>query len=524
MSREYWEKRAAELEILTQKRTDETVKAVNEMYQDAIKSLDERVKAVFDRYSQNGKLTETEALKLLNQKQTKQERDEILEKYIESENAEEKKRLEMLLDAPAYADRISRLEALIGEIYSEALSFGCTEEIELQKRLISEYRHNYYKTTFDIQQSTGEYYDFEKIPSGRVKEAIRHRWLGKNYSERVWDNCDLTADKLKKVIINGVMTGQSVKTMTDALEAAIGSKGDEGARYRFSRLIRTEVNYISGQAAQKAYKQAGIGEYVFLATLDKRTCRECAKGEKMSCAELDGKRFRLSEAKVGVNKHPMHPYCRCSDYPYIEVKKGTRAARDKNGKTIFVPADMTYFEWYKKYVEGEEATGALSANDNEYAVAEHKKPIFLKKIDYNDKKAVMEELLNFEKCAINEETETALVIARSGKVYKCFGTKAQVFPNIDLGDEFYGATVSHNHPIDVTQYTFSQEDMRTFIEYRLDLMRGCDKKYIYELTNDPENIDEEPIDWDTVYNYQHAKRICDAEDRGIGYRRWKNDS
>ncbi len=354
MKRDYWENRTGELESLTQRRTDETVKAVGEMYSQAIETLNSRIKTVFDRYSQNGKLTETEALKLLNQKQTQKERDKLLKKYRESENIEEKKRLETLLDAPAYADRISRIEALINEIYSDALSFGVTEEMQLEKRLISEFRHSYYKTTFDIQQCTGEYCDFEKIPSGRVKEAIRHKWLGKNYSERVWSNTDITAEKLKKIIISGVMTGQSVKTMTDALETAIGTTCDEGARHRFSRLIRTEVNYISGQAAQRAYKQAGIEEYVFLATLDKRTCHECAKGEKMSCAELDGKRFKLSEAKVGVNKHPMHPYCRCSDYPYIEGKKGTRSARDKNGKTIFVPADMTYSEWYREYVEGEE--------------------------------------------------------------------------------------------------------------------------------------------------------------------------
>lgn len=350
---DYWLKRSNELERLTQERTDETVKQVNEMYQTAIDTLRDRAKAVFDRYSKNGKLTEQQALKLLNMNQTKEYRENLLEKYAEAESEEEKKRLETVLDAPAYADRISRIEALANEIYSEALSFGTNEQVQIEKRLIAAYKHSYYKTTFDIQRYTGKYYDFEKLPSNRVKEAIRHKWLGKNYSERVWDNTDRTAEKLKDIIINGVMTGQSIGTMTDALEAAIGSTPDEGARYRFSRLIRTEVNFISGQATQKAYKEAGIGEYVFLATLDKRTCHDCGNEKRMSCAELDGKHFKLSEAEVGVNKHPMHPYCRCSDYPYIKGKKGTRSARDKNGKTILIPDDMTYSEWYEEYVEGE---------------------------------------------------------------------------------------------------------------------------------------------------------------------------
>ncbi len=93
----------------------------------------------------------------------------------------------------------------------------------------------------------------------------------------------------------------------------------------------------------------GIDEYIFLATLDKRTCHGCGDEKRKSCAELDGKVFKISEAKVGVNKHPMHPYCRCTDMPNTG-KTIKRAARDERGKTIFVPSDMTYSQWYGKYV------------------------------------------------------------------------------------------------------------------------------------------------------------------------------
>lgn len=405
---DYWLKRSNELERLTQERTDETVKQVNEMYQTAIDTLRDRAKAVFDRYSKNGKLTEQQALKLLNMNQTKEYREKLLEKYAEAESEEEKKRLETVLDAPAYADRISRIEALANEIYSEALSFGTNEQVQIEKRLIAAYKHSYYKTTFDIQRYTGKYYDFEKLPSNRVKEAIRHKWLGKNYSERVWDNTDRTAEKLKDIIINGVMTGQSIGTMTDALEAAIGSTPDEGARYRFSRLIRTEVNFISGQATQKAYKEAGIGEYVFLATLDKRTCHDCGNEKRMSCAELDGKHFKLSEAEVGVNKHPMHPYCRCSDYPYIKGKKGTRSARDKNGKTILIPDDMTYSEWYEEYVDKEQKSDIIKSSSDNVSISSIDKPIEQRNTGKGNPNAVLlfdVELNNRQKKMLDELTK-----------------------------------------------------------------------------------------------------------------------
>lgn len=519
---DYWVERSAQLESLTQKRTDETVKFVNEIYSDAIKSINDRVKATFDKYTKSRSLTEEEALRRLNTKQTAEMREELKKQYDETDLAELKKRIADMLDDPAYADRISRLEALANEIYMEALLLGTTEQVQAEKRLIAEYKHTYYRTTFDIQQYTGEYYDFEKLSSGRVREALRRKWLGKNYSDRVWDNTDKTAEKLKRVIINGVMTGQSVRTMTDALTAALGETPDSGARFKFSRLIRTEVNYISGQAAQKAYEQAEIDEYTFLATLDKQTCRDCSDGKRKSCAELDGKHFKISEAEVGVNKHPMHPFCRCSDCPYIPNRKAVRAARDENGKTIFVPSDMTYGEWYRKYVEKDHPL-SLAAKIGGNGIPEHDSPIFMGKIDYNNKDEVMKVLQNFEEYAIYESIETALVITREGDIYKCFGTRTQVFPNIDLGDKFIGATVSHNHLPDETEYTFSREDLNTFRRYKLDIMHGCDMKYKYELTNNAKEIDEAPEVWQTEENFQHGNMIETAKNVGVGYRRWKND-
>lgn len=44
------------------------------------------------------------------------------------------------------------------------------------------------------------------------------------------------------------------------------------------------------------------------------------------------------------------PGCRCTEIPYME-DESTRFARDSKGKGIEVPSDMTYKEWYNKYVK-----------------------------------------------------------------------------------------------------------------------------------------------------------------------------
>lgn len=268
-----------------------------------------------------------------------------------------------MLDAPAYAYRISMLEALANEIYAEAVTVGAFENNALTKRLIDIYEQSYYRRTFDIQQYTGEYYDFSRLSSGRVKAAISEKWNGKNYSERVWDNTEKTAEALRSAVFQSLMTGQDYKTTEQMFLSVLGEDSDSGARFKASRLIRTEVNYISGKATTKAYEEAGIEEYTYLATLDKRTCHDCGDSNRKSCAELDGKHFKVSEAEVGVNKHPMHPFCRCSDCPYIPGRKTVRSARDENGKSIQVPGDMTYDEWWDRYVDNSGESGIIEPKE-----------------------------------------------------------------------------------------------------------------------------------------------------------------
>lgn len=164
----------------------------------------------------------------------------------------------------------------------------------------------------------------------------------------------------------------------------------------------------------------------------------------------------------------------------------------------------------------------LGSGGSDGIIKPHDNPILLKKIDYADKAAVEKELKLFEKDAIKEDIETALVITRNGEVYKCFGVSDAVYPDSDLGERFKGATVSHNHVSEYTQYTFGDDDLATFENYQLDKLRGIDHKYIYEYNRD-KTVDDAPVDWMNEENYWHSANIQKAKEREIGYRRWLND-
>ncbi len=64
---------------------------------------------------------------------------------------------------------------------------------------------------------------------------------------------------------------------------------------------------------------------------------------------MDGKILALSESKIGIN-----PNCRRITTPYFDDmdKYGERTAKDNEGKTFYVPADMTYKEWEGKLDNG----------------------------------------------------------------------------------------------------------------------------------------------------------------------------
>lgn len=338
----YWEKRSIDLEKLIQEKNDKTIIKVNRYYENIFKELNAQIGKIFSTYATEGQMTIEDALKLLNTQQTKEVYNTLKRIYDRTDNEEIKQDILNRLNAPAYAARIARIEAMRDLIYSEAQNIGWATEMALQARMIDTYQTSFYQTHYTIQKGTGLAYDFNKLSNPAVKAAIANEWKGANYSKRIWNNTDKLANNLEDIITQGLMIGISGKKMA----TRIVKKMDSG-RYEANRLIRTEVNYIAGQARLKCYEDIGTEKYIFIATLDTRTSVQCQK--------LDKTIHLVKDAKVGVNYPPMHPNCRSVDSAYIEGKdysKLKRRARNPiTGKTELVPANMNYSEWKQKYVD-----------------------------------------------------------------------------------------------------------------------------------------------------------------------------
>lgn len=345
--------------------------------------------------------------------------------------------------------------------------------------------------------------------------------ISKGLYTRLGEDVNLLKKKITAQVSRGIASGMSYAQVAKGL-TNYSKIGYNNA----IRIARTEGHRIQCASTMDAcYKAKEKGADILRmwdATLDKRT--------RDSHAQIHGEVRDVDEKFSNGLMFPGDPNgrpeevinCRCA------LLQRAKWALDE-GELIKLKEDAAYFGLDKSSEFEDFKKKFLNAVDKGFAakigggdIPEHDEPILLKVIDYSNKNEVYQTLTEFEKYAIMDDVETACVITRDGKVYKCFGIKNQVFPNLDLGDEFFGASMSHNHPITETSYTFSDNDFELFQQYNLDVLHGCDEKYTYELTRNASLIDEEPDRWDTEENYFHSIMILKAKENGLGYRRWLN--
>lgn len=338
----YWINRSNKRMATYHKDSDVVIAKITEAYSEAIKSIDDDIKNIFTNYQISDNLTPAKARRLLNSKIPNplfNLMKNILPK-IKDENI--RKVIISRLNAKAYKARISRLEALKESIYLNTRVVADVELRESRKLYVKNIKEAYYRNCYDIQKGIGLGFNVATMPVRVVEEMLKNPWSSVHYSDRVWRNVDTMTEQLEKVITSGVMTGKSYRRMSRELEEL-----SEDGIYAAERLIRTEMTYFTNQAELQSYKECGIDKYIFVATLDSRTSKPCRK--------MDRKMVKISEAVIGENLPPLHPWCRSTTR--IGMDDGVlatmqrRARNPETGKTYFVPTNMSYSEWKDKFID-----------------------------------------------------------------------------------------------------------------------------------------------------------------------------
>lgn len=340
-SNAYWEKRANARMEYYHRNFDKTINTVTRAYDKAIEDINKEIQDIFERYSDNGILSPTEARTILNTPISRAEINELKNTISTIEDERIRKQLLSRVNAPAYAARITRLQALKEKIYIESKKIADVEIQASTEGYIETINNAYHRAMFDIQKGVRVGFDVSSMPSSTIEAILKNPWSGSHFSKRVWGNTDVLADKLTKIVSSGMMSGRSLDKMVKELEG-MSTVGKHAA----ARIIRTETTYMANAAEMESYKEADIDKYIFIATLDLRTSN--------LCKEHDGQVYEIDKAVPGENMPPLHPNCRSTTIAYFgeENLKGIerRAVDPETGKDYKIPADMKYEEWYKEKV------------------------------------------------------------------------------------------------------------------------------------------------------------------------------
>lgn len=504
-SQEYWAKREAEAlkHYITNEKAYEA--EIKRIYEKMLDECTDQINTFYATYASKEGISLAEAKKRVKQADIAAY-ERKAKRYVKDKDFSAKANEEMRLYNTMM--KINRLEMLKANIGLELVS-GSDELDKFMGKILKG------RTEEELKRQAGILGKTIKNNAQKAHAIVNGSFHSGTFSDRIWQYQDLMREELGALLQTGLIQGKNPRALTkDLKKYFIGKDGKGGMRYCMERLMRTELARVQTEAQKQSFIRNGFEEYEFIVN---GGCCEICEG-------LKGKHFKVEKMMPGENAPPMHPHCRCSTAAWSNRKEYDEWLDflDKGGtteeynKTKTQKAAQTTIQKHK----------GLSAKIGGDGVPEHDEPILLQTIDFNDKEKAIEVLTNFEKSAKMEAVETACVITKSGKVYKCFGVKDRVFPDFDLKDELFGAIVSHNHPTTETTFSFSRDDFRLFQGFNLELLRGCDEVYTYQFTRDAIDVDEYidlPIDMTNVEDFYHMDNIRLAKEKRIGYRRWKNE-
>ena len=205
------------------------------------------------------------------------------------------------------------------------------------------YMNGYYHTAYEIQKGVGIAWNFATLDDKKISKVIHKPWAadGEDFSSRIWTNKTKLVNELNTTLTQNIILGRDPQKAIDEIARKMKvSKTNAG------RLVMTEEAFFSSAAQKDCFKELDVEQYEIVATLDSHTSD--------ICQNMDGQHFNMSQWEVGVTAPPFHVNCRTTTVPYFDDEfdlVGERAARDEEGKTYYVPADMDYSSWHKEFVE-----------------------------------------------------------------------------------------------------------------------------------------------------------------------------
>ena len=371
-NRDYWEERQVKREAKAFTTIQDIEKEYKIALEKAKQDINKEISRITTTYMNDNILNYNEALKFLKGDDYKVWKKDLHDYMKEYKNLLktaplDAQKLYLEIETLSARSRLSHLDSLKAQVDMEMVKLIFGVEDSAKNALTSVYRDTFIEVTKDLGINA-------IVSRDKIKTVLDRPWSGANFSERLWSNTDKLAQTVKQEIVNGMIQGINLQTMTKR----VSERFETAKKNDVERLLRTEVNYTLNQATLDGYKEAGIEKYEFSATLDSRTSQ--------ICSELHGEVFEIKKIAVGLNYPPMHPRCRSTTIPIVDYENLIKQGGEEIGE---------------KDIESNEKE-ALTNNENKSITKEPVPNTFTMawaqndKVEYNEVKKLQKELTTEE--------------------------------------------------------------------------------------------------------------------------------
>ena len=347
-SKEYWKKRFEKLEDDAYRTSKAYYVDLAKQFRRASNEIEMEIASWYYRVAENNEISYSMAKRYLNRKEVKEFRWTV-EEYIKygKENALDQKWMKELENASARV-HITRLETIKLQLQQLVERLFVEYEGGTSDLLNKTFKSSYYKSAYEIAKGTGVGKTLHALDDSLISDFLRKPWAadGKDFSSRIWKNKEELVrnlhTELTQQLVRGSDPGKTIAALSKKMDVSKGKAGN---------LIMTETAAVYSMAQEQCFKNLDVEKYEIIVTMDIKTSKICRDIDK----KYHNVGIDLKDYQVNVTAPPFHCRCRTCTCPFFDdefTEGSTRIARDPiTGKTYHIPANMTYQEWYEKYVD-----------------------------------------------------------------------------------------------------------------------------------------------------------------------------
>lgn len=308
----YWENRSQSRVLVTDRQGDKAQAEQKRAYEDAKKSVRQEIEKFYEKFSDETGIDSQSARKNLSnrelddfKKELARKRKVIKEMLAKAPNNDKLRAYDSEFERLSKVRALTRREALEANIEAEIVKLGGTQDQQINARSNNVINTALWMNSADLSMLGDVNAKLGVGHPKQVRRAAEENWQHGDFSDKIWSDKEKLIDETRNVLTRAFVHHDGVIDTARRLSSKMNASESNALR-----LVRTEFNHLSNQAALAEYQAKGIKKYKFVAAIDSRTSD--------ICRELDGQVFNVADAKTGLNFPPMHPNCRSVTTPVID--------------------------------------------------------------------------------------------------------------------------------------------------------------------------------------------------------------